>query len=103
MPDEKQNPQDIDRIIHEPARLLILAHLYIVEKADFTYLLHQTELTYGNLSSHMSKLEQAGYIEVEKAFKDKRPNTMLKLTESGRNAFQKYRQQMLDMLGSIPE
>lgn len=94
---------EIDKLIHEPARLLMMAHLYVVEKADFTYLMRQTGLTWGNLSSHMSKLEEAGYIEVTKTFQDKRPNTMLALTELGRTAFQEYRQQMLGMLNSIPD
>jgi len=105
---DKQQPPgggifEIDKTIHEPARLLIMAHLYIVESADFTYLMRQTELTWGNLSSHMSKLEEAGYIEVIKEFKEKRPNTMLKLTEQGREAFRRYRQQMLQVLEQLPE
>ncbi len=54
---------DIDRLIHEPARLMILALLYVVESADFIFLMRQTELTWGNLSSYMSKLEEAGYIQ----------------------------------------
>jgi len=96
-------PPEIDKLIHEPARLLMMAHLYVVEKADFTYLMRQTGLTWGNLSSHMSKLEEAGYIEVIKSFQDKRPNTMLALTKNGRTAFNEYRQQMLGMLNSIPD
>ena len=56
----------IDRVVHEPARLKILAYLSVVKSADFVFLLSRTGLTYGNLSSHMSKLEDAGYIEVEK-------------------------------------
>ncbi len=95
--------QDIDKLIHEPARLLLMAHLYVVESADFTYLMRQTDLTWGNLSSHMSKLEEAKYIEVIKEFKGKRPNTMLKLTKRGRKAFRQYRQQMLDVLENLPE
>lgn len=95
--------QEIDKLIHEPARLLIMAHLYIVESADFTYLMRQTDLTWGNLSSHMSKLEGPGYIEVIKEFKGKRPNTMLKLTDLGRQAFREYRQQMLQVLEQLPE
>ena len=84
----------IDRIIHEPARLKIMAHLYVVESADFLFLMRQTGLTFGNLSSHMSKLESVGYIKVEKEFVDKKPHTMLRLTKKGRNAFQKYQQTM---------
>lgn len=55
----------IDRLIHKPARLLLMANLYVVESPDFLFLMRQTELTHGNLSSHMNKTEAAGYIEVE--------------------------------------
>ncbi len=89
----------IDRVVHEPARLKILAYLSVVKSADFVFLLGRTGLTYGNLSSHMSKLEEAGYIEVQKEIKDKRPHTMLSLTKSGRSAFENYRQNMLELLG----
>ncbi|MBN1120800.1 MAG: transcriptional regulator [Anaerolineae bacterium] len=94
---------DLDRLIHEPARLMILAVLYVVESADFGFLMNQTGLTYGNLSSHMSKLEEGGYIEVVKQFKGKRPNTMLSLTDAGRAAFQDYRQTLLDLLSDLPD
>ncbi|HAY84094.1 MAG TPA: transcriptional regulator [Chloroflexi bacterium] len=94
---------EIDKLIHEPARLQIMAYLYVVESADFTFLMRQTGLTWGNLSSHMSKLEEAGYIQVVKEFKAKRPNTMLKLTSSGRAAFKQYRQQMLQVLDQLPD
>ena len=100
---DANNPPEIDKVIHEPARLLIMAHLYVVESADFTYLMRQTNLTWGNLSSHMSKLEEAGYIEVIKEFKDKRPNTMLKLTKNGLVAFKQYRQQMIQVLENLPD
>jgi len=89
----------LDRVVHEPARLKILAYLSVVKSADFVFLLSRTGLTYGNLSSHMSKLEEAGYIQVEKEIKDKRPHTMLSLTEQGRSAFDDYRKNMLDLLG----
>ena len=95
------NPQDklpdikeIDKLIHEPVRLLLLAHLYVVESADFLYLMKQLGLTFGNLSSHMSKLEEAGYIAVEKEFVEKKPVTRLSLTDSGRVAFVDYRGRM---------
>lgn len=90
---------ELDKIVHEPARLKILAYLSVVRSADFVFLLSRTGLTYGNLSSHMSKLEEAGYIEVEKEIKDKRPHTMLSITEAGRTAFKAYRQSMLHLLG----
>jgi DNA-binding MarR family transcriptional regulator len=94
---------EVDRLIHEPARLKLVALLYLLDSADFTFLMSQTGMTWGNLSSHMSKLEEAGYLEVEKTFKGKRPNTMLKLTESGRRAFQTYRQQMQQFFEDVPE
>lgn len=89
--------KEIDKLIHEPARLLIMAHLYVVESADFLYLKNQTGLTYGNLSSHMSRLDEAGYIKVEKTFVDNRPNTRLSLTETGRKAFDEYRESIKDI------
>jgi DNA-binding MarR family transcriptional regulator len=94
---------DIDRLIHEPGRLMLMALLYVVTSADFTFLMNQTGLSWGNLSAHMSKLEEAGYIEVAKAFKGKRPNTMLRLTKQGREAFQSYRLNMKQLLDDLPE
>ena len=63
---------DINKIIHEPARLMIMSYLYVVESADFVFLRNQTGLTDGNLSSHLNKLESVGYVEIEKKFKGKR-------------------------------
>ena len=93
----------IDRLIHQPARFNIMAHLYVVESADFLFLMRQTGLTKGNLSSHMSKLEAAGYIEVEKEFVNKKPHTMLSLSDEGRKAFQEYRESMKRVLDELPE
>ena len=93
----------IDRMVHEPARLLILANLYVVESADFIFLMHLTGLTRGNLSSHLSKLESAGYVEIEKEFVDKIPRTLLRLTRPGRDAFRAYRSDMKQMLDDWPE
>jgi DNA-binding MarR family transcriptional regulator len=101
--DDLQPIADIDRIIHEPARFMIMAYLYVVESADFLFLLNQTGLTRGNLSSHMSKLEASGYLEVIKEFVDKKPHTMLKLTESGREAFRKYQNSMKQVLDKFPD
>jgi DNA-binding MarR family transcriptional regulator len=95
--------EEIDRTIHEPARLLVLATLYVLDSADFVFLMNQTGLTWGNLSAHMSKLEEAGYIEVEKSFKERRPHTLLRLTEEGRAAFRAYRQRMMQVLDGLPE
>lgn len=92
---------EIDRVIHEPARLLILAYLSVVESADFLFLMNQTKLTRGNLSSHLSKLEAAGYVEIKKVFVEKIPRTLLALTEQGRNAFHEYRRNMQQVLDSL--
>ncbi len=93
---------EIDRLVHEPARLMLMALLYVVESADFIFLMNQTGLTWGNLSTHMTKLEEAGYIEVEKSFKGRRPNTMLRLTEAGREAFRAYRNTLKQVLDGLP-
>ena len=92
---------NIDRLIHEPGRLMIMAYLSVVESADFLFLKRQTGFTWGNLSAHISKLEKAGYIEVTKEFVDKKPHTVLQLTEAGRNAFDKYRESMTPIFGDI--
>lgn len=94
---------EIDKLIHEPARLKITAQLFVVEEADFVFLMRQTRLTWGNLSSHISKLEDAEYIEVRKEFLDKKPHTILKLTPKGRDAFKKYRRAMDRVFKDLPD
>jgi len=94
---------EIDRTIHSPARLVILAYLYVAESADFVFLMRQTGLTRGNLSSHMSRLEAAGYVEVQKEFVDRKPLTLLRITGRGRAAFRAYRQNMMRVLEDLPE
>ena len=94
---------EIDRLVHEPARLAVMALLYVVESADFTFLVNQTGLSWGNLSAHMSKLEEAGYLDVEKSFKGRRPNTNLRLTTAGRRAFDEYRRRLKQVLDDLPE
>jgi DNA-binding MarR family transcriptional regulator len=84
----------MDRVIHEPARLMLVTLLYAVEGADFLYLLRESGLTKGNLSTHLSRLEQAEYIRVEKTFRGKIPRTLIGLTPQGRAAFETYRQQL---------
>lgn len=92
----------LDRIIHEPARLKIMTRLYIVESGDFVYLVRTTGIKPGNLSSHMTKLEEAGYVEVIKEFVERKPVTMLSLTDKGRTAFLEYRKNMaLAIEGSV--
>jgi DNA-binding MarR family transcriptional regulator len=75
-----------------------MTRLFVIESADATWLLAETGLTWGNLSSHMTKLEQVGYVEVIKGFVDNKPKTLLRLTDRGRQAFLDYRQQIQDML-----
>jgi DNA-binding MarR family transcriptional regulator len=95
---EANDDSEIDRIIHEPSRLKIIAQLYVVESADYTFLMKQLDLTWGNLSSHVAKLEDASYIEVTKEFVEKKPLTTLKLTTEGRSAFEQYRENIKRML-----
>lgn len=90
--------EEIDRIIHEPARLNIMLYLFVVEKADFVYLLHKTGLTKGNLSVHLQKLEQNGYVEILKEFVGRIPHTLIRLTARGRKAFIQYRENILSLL-----
>ena len=99
---ELQKIVDIDRVVHEPARLLILSYLYVVESADFLFLLRQTNLTKGNLSSHLMKLEKAGYVNIEKKFAGKIPRTLLSLTKEGRKAFHEYSKRMKRIFEELP-
>lgn len=101
MADSLRDLAGIDRIIHEPARTLIMAILYAAESADFTYLLRETGLTKGNLSGHLSRLEEAGYVKIEKGYRGKVPQTTCSLTEAGRAAFDGYREQMKRALDSM--
>jgi DNA-binding transcriptional ArsR family regulator len=84
----------LDRTIHEPARLMIMTILFAVEEADFVYLQRECGLTQGNLSSHLTKLEEAGYLSITKTFKGKYPLTICKLTRKGREAFSTYSAKM---------
>ncbi len=100
---ETQEPiAKIDRLIHEPSRLTIMAHLYVVESADFVFLVRQTGMTWGNLSVHLSKLEAAGYVVSEKEFLGKKPHTTVRLTDEGRLAFDEYRNSMKEALENLP-
>ena len=98
MSDDLRSLTELDRLIHEPARLLIVTILSTVESADFLFLQRETDLTKGNLSAHLSKLEIAGYVNIEKTFKGKLPLTVCKLTEAGQKAFDGYRQQMQNFI-----
>ena len=85
---------DLDRVIHEPARLMIVAMLSAVDEADFLYLQRASGLTAGNLSAHLARLESAGYVAIAKGFVGKVPRTTCRLTEAGRAAFDIYRRSM---------
>jgi DNA-binding MarR family transcriptional regulator len=95
-PDSQPAPSlvGVDRLIHEPSRSVILAVLSAVESADFLYLKRETGLTKGNLTVHLSKLETAGYIEIEKTYRGKLPLTLCHITEKGQQAFNAYRQEL---------
>ncbi|HBB90195.1 MAG TPA: ArsR family transcriptional regulator [Bacteroidales bacterium] len=92
---------DADKIIHEPARVVIMSLLNAVDSADFVFLMNQTGLTQGNLSSHLSKLEAAAYIEIEKTFHKKRPRTIIRISQTGREAFSKYMEIMKGFYNSV--
>lgn len=92
----------LDRVIHEPARLMIVALLSSLARADFVYLLRETGLSKGNLSVQLSNLEAAGYVQIEKTFRGKVPLTTCTLTPEGRAAFARYRAQVVQLL-SAPE
>jgi len=81
---------EIDKIIHEPARLRIMMILAGVEQADFNFLLKTLSLTRGNLSRHVEKLESADYLKVKKSFNGKIPNTSYQLTQKGSRALAQY-------------
>ena len=103
LPNDDTDIQDIDRLIHEPSRLIIMASLYVVQSADFLFLQNQTGMTPGNLSAHLSKLEDAGYVEVTKEFLDRKPHTALALTKRGRTAFKDYRKKVKQFVERLPE
>lgn len=89
---------EIDRLIHEPARLLIVALLAGVKEADFLWLLNESGLTKGNLSGHLARLEEAAYVDIEKTYRGKVPLTLLRLTRKGKAAFDAYRKEMNGLL-----
>ncbi len=91
---------EINKLVHEPARLFILTVLESVENADFLFLQRQTGLTRGNLSSHLSKLEACGYVNIKKEFVEKIPRTLLSVTDVGRKEFLQYCEYMMEFLGN---
>lgn len=93
---------DLDRLIHEPGRLVILTVLSAVAAADFVFLQRTTRLTRGNLSSHLAKLEEAGLVTIEKRFVANRPNTNVALTPAGKQRIVRHWDQ-LERLKSLAE
>lgn len=88
---------NLDRRVHDPARLAILTALSACERADFLFLQRITGLTKGNLSSHLSKLEEAGLIEIEKRFVEKKTQTLVRLTDGGRQTIESYWKEMEEL------
>lgn len=94
---------DVDRLIHEPARLAIMTNLFVVENANATYLLQQTGLSWGNLGAHLARLEGAGYLRITKGYRGKQPETTIELTSTGRAALLAYRSRLMATLDVIGE
>lgn len=94
---------NLDQLIHAPARLMILTYLYVVESADYVFMMRLTGLTWGNLATHLNKLEEAGYVEVQKTFNGKKPQSFLRMTEQGRAAFKAYKSSLKQVLDDLPE
>lgn len=103
MSDGSEHADWVDPIIHAPARFMIVMQLFVVDAADATFLVNRTGLTWGNLCSHINRLEEAGYVDVEKRFRGKKPCTMIRLTEQGRAAFREYRSKMQQTLSDLPD
>ena len=93
--------EEIDRLIHEPARLSIMICLSILREADFTFLIYKTKLSRGNLSVQLQNLEAAGYIDISKQFVNRVPRTMASITDEGQKALRLYKSHMMYLLGSV--
>lgn len=103
-PDDRQAVSaSVDRLIHEPARLAIMTNLFVVESANARYLLQQVQLTWGNLGSHLNRLEEAGYVSVVKGYNGKKPETTVSLTDTGREALIDYRNRLLTALAPVSD
>lgn len=100
--DDTDPLSNIDSVIHAPARLRLITQLYVVESADATFLVNATGLTWGNLATHLRKLEEHGYISIDKGYNGRKPRTLISLTARGRSAFQAYRAAMQAALDQLP-
>jgi DNA-binding transcriptional ArsR family regulator len=94
---------NLDRRVHDPARLAILTALSACERADFLFLLRITGLTKGNLSSHLSKLEESGLVEIEKRFVEKKTQTLVRLSDDGRQTIVNYWKEMEELRESASQ
>jgi len=90
--------EDLDRTIHAPARLLLMKLLYVLDGADMVFLKNETGLTWGNLSVQIKNLQDAGYISVEKEFVENKPHTIVSMLQTGRTAFEQYREDIKGLL-----
>jgi DNA-binding MarR family transcriptional regulator len=90
---------DLDPVVHGKMRLAVLSLLYGVDEAEFTWLREKTGSTDGNLGAHLLKLEEAGYIAVEKKFVARKPMTLYRMTERGRTALERYIAALKELLG----
>jgi len=97
------DPKELNRLIHTPVRLTIMTILNYVDEASFNYLKEKSKVTDGNLSSHIGKLEESGYIKTRKEFIDKKPHTSYRITAKGQKAFRKYIEQLESILKGIGE
>ena len=82
--------KELDPLLHSQLRLSVMSLLMTVESAEFTFIKEKTGATSGNLSVQLDKLEKAGYIEIRKSFRDKRPLTTCKIVKKGQKAFEIY-------------
>ena len=90
-----------DPLVHAPARFDIMLLLNMTAFADFTYLLGETGLSKGNLATHLGKLEEAGYIKVQKTFRGRVPQTRYSITKAGREALRQYEAHLRTLLGRL--
>ncbi|MFN2234901.1 MAG: winged helix-turn-helix domain-containing protein [Anaerolineales bacterium] len=100
---ELEKLEEIDPVIHSPTRLKVMTYLYLVENIDFVYLKRVTDLSWGNLSKHLTKLEEAGYVVMEKTFENKKPKTLIWLSDQGRQAFQQYKDNLQQIFEGLPD
>jgi DNA-binding PadR family transcriptional regulator len=99
MPEPNPNLPELNPVIHGKLRLALLSLLATVEEAEFTWLRAKTGSTDGNLGAQLMKLEEAGYVTVEKKFVQRKPQTLYRMTESGRAALTEYVRALRQLLG----